>query len=179
MVQVTQKEPLRTRRFTCFMRCFFHQSMDEACQWQALDDGPSVSDGRCLRTCRFTRTSICGISLGFSVLVFRTLRTTYNQLSYNGFWFYYLPHNPQPTIVQRFIVRWTKRSVGRVFYLLLNPIPQTLYPISYKVSLSRVLNFRTTNSQQRTTCFLILWMKRKRRTMNVFCLLPDPKLQTL
>ena len=32
----------------------------------ALDDGPSVSEGRCLRTCGFTRTSICGISLGFS-----------------------------------------------------------------------------------------------------------------
>jgi hypothetical protein len=55
----------------------FDPSMDEACQWQALDDGPSDSVGRFLRTCRFTvngqrftSSSIYGISLGSRNLVF-------------------------------------------------------------------------------------------------------------
>jgi len=52
-------------RFTCFKLVFMHQSMDEACHWQALDEAKCWTvNGTC--TSRFTSSSICCIYLGLS-----------------------------------------------------------------------------------------------------------------
>ena len=121
-----------------------YNSMDEACQWQALDDGPSDSVGR-NEVMDDGRVLLCNSrALGFSStwfflgILFLNFRTTHNLLTYNVF--SYQTHTPAfgSPLEEGIRTNWATGNRSR---------------FTCFISASSILNFRTTYNVPRTTFF--------------------------